>query len=268
MTTRRTRKTKTAAETTERKPTWDEFVREWRAFNARNHRDTKVTGLWKKDADTRRLLLSGRKEARASEARLFRDKYFRRALCHIFASHPAPQEFAIDLLYWLRQIRHFGEYELHQSPSAIVDEWQDIVSDSWDLEYAMKRALRQLNDPVQERETFNQMAELFNKAITRAPRSTVHCLLSTDGLNPRRLGRSGAARAKPEGAWRGWLVRELDARLPVDVPERYATIASILGHCGIIIEPVNVRSILRPGATQPDATQNEPLTDLLSKPWT
>lgn len=64
--------------------------------------------------------------------------------------------------------------------------------------------------------------------------------------DPDNLGTRGGSK-DPEGAWRGWFIRELRSRMPhLDkTPEKYATVAGLLTWAGVGgVTPMLARSIL------------------------
>jgi hypothetical protein len=66
-------------------------------------------------------------------------------------------------------------------------------------------------------------------------------------LNPENLSTRGGAASSFEGAWRGWLVRELVQHIPQKIENRDATIANLLCLAGLKVTRQYIRSILRKG---------------------
>jgi hypothetical protein len=69
------------------------------------------------------------------------------------------------------------------------------------------------------------------------------------GFNPENLGRRGAAASSIQGAWRGWMVKELAERMPQNLKDRDAAIAGLLQFASVAVTRQNVRSILLKGHT-------------------
>jgi hypothetical protein len=65
----------------------------------------------------------------------------------------------------------------------------------------------------------------------------------------RGMGRRGNAAINQEGAWRGFICRQLNQSLPDNIPNRYATIAELALLAGISVSRVQARSLIMKGRT-------------------
>lgn len=68
-------------------------------------------------------------------------------------------------------------------------------------------------------------------------------------LDPATLGKRGRARSHASGAWRGWIVKELNASLPKTLVNRYSVISRTLALLNYQVSSVQVRSIIMRGKT-------------------
>lgn len=229
------------------RPTCDDLIRNWRTHSIHYYRAPEIVRVW--GPYPRRMLLDVRRDDRRQNARLFANDYFRKALAHICASHASPYDAAESLYKWLQNamwVLDSSHNDPHKFANNLSEAGRRKAAALAAIECAMSNltgqyvvALDEIKQKIEE-----------DALAGCGPMEAIYIALK-DHFDPALLGRRGGAgrAAASDGAWRGWLVRQLDQLLPARMPKRYATIAGLLRHCGADISPLLVRSILFRGAT-------------------
>ena len=135
---------------------------------------------------------------------------------------------AIEIIKCLRNIVELAKYR--NSPDSLVDPIDE-------LRVTRQRAIDQLHptDPV--------VAVIKAEAF---PMSLEHQLAS--GFDPKNLKRKGKAKDRA-GAFNGWMIRELDRRVPSKSPKRATAIAALLALADVQVDAQNVTTILKRSKT-------------------
>lgn len=161
----------------------------------------------------------------------------------------------VALVTWLAAIHSLPDWE--PDPQA----WVARLREQEQLRAQYARQLREIASALrpeyaEQLKTVADEIESDDLAILTLPggSSLAHCahdVFAHFTVDIENLGTRGSA-SNSGGAWRGWLVRELRAKLPhfAHTPNPYATMAELLTWAGIgSITPMLVRSILARGRT-------------------
>lgn len=206
--------------------------------------------------EKRAVYLSARRRNRARRRMLLKSAAF----LNVATGYAAAGDNNISELYglvtWLSALNAFPEWEpdpqvwaaqlraQEQLRAQYAQRFRDIAS-TLAPQYAER--LRTLADEIEA----DYLAILRLPDGTSFETCTPADLLAPE-LNVSNLGTRGAASVNGRGAWRGWLIRELRARLPhfEKTPKPYATMAALLTWAEVRdVTPTLVRSVLARGHT-------------------
>lgn len=133
--------------------------------------------------------------------------------------------------------------------------WCMAAALAWHGQYGDVRAA--LEQKAEINRATNTLAKFFSGS-TNAQRAAYKLILKNlkdqitipDWPDPEQLGKRGGAFASDDAAKRGWLVRDLDSKLPPFEMARYAVVSKILDMIGVEgVTPAYVRGVLLSGRT-------------------
>lgn len=155
----------------------------------------------------------------------------------------------------------------------LLNEAADLI-DSGQLEYKIWPSVNRNNEaetaipvPAEDISCCDSIElRKFAKIIHRSPLTTVFPAAephpSNILFNPENIKSSGGA-SNPEGAFRGFIVREVAQFVPITMKNRCSVISKLAKFVGLDVDPHYVRSLLKKGKTSKTETSNPTMDQFL-----